>query len=247
MADIFDTIDKLTKAHDYFGKAKALTSSITTVLDATKIDPHDVSALEKLVGLGDKETKKLYKTLNARASATEAAATASYPKVEYDTLKYWTKWAKALDTHGEGSKEAKSTRDNYLWALQQYDKKLEERIGYCGALIAVAGKQLKIYKNLLVIHERGIKVAKATLLIAPEGSAKTAAMAFLLKFTNLSSPIKRINRANNKIIANAKAERTRVQPIRKTNQSFITSMQKKNLNDLLKKALKAVGVTVPAG
>ena len=244
MPDIFDTIDKLTKAHNYFGQAKKVTSSIQKVLKASKLDPHDTAALQKLVGLGAPEAKKLISTLNARADATAAAAKATYPTVPSQTTKYWTKWVQALNKHGEGSKQANGARKNYQWALEQYDKKLEERLGYCGALIAVAQKQNKIYENLLEIHTRGVKIAKATLALAPSDSAKVSAVAFLLDFSKLTGPLKAIIRNNKTIIENAKKEKNRIKPTKDHNMAFLQSMYDENMNRLLKKAFKAVGVVL---
>jgi hypothetical protein len=246
MADIFDKIDKLTNAHNYFGKAKTISSSIDKVLTATKIDPHDTAALNKLVGLGNAEAEKLRKKLSARASATKAASVASYPKVPSQTTKYWTAWANALKKHGTGSKKADGARKNYQWSLEQYDKKLEERLGYCGALIVTAEKQIKLYANLRDVHARGVRIAEITLKAAPSSEAQTAALTFLLEFGNLGGSLNAIVANNKKIVKNAKKEKARIQPLKDHNMAFLQSMRDENLTKHMRKAFKAAGLAYDA-
>lgn len=246
MADLLDKIAKFQEAHDYFGKAKTLYSSINTIRTAAKIDPKDTVALEKLVGITDKETQKLLKVLSARAKAAEAMVKGAFPDVDCFTLRAWTGWAKAIDKYGEKSPQAKKGRAQYLKSLQDYDHALHERTSFCDLLVRLSTKQIKVYKGLVEVHTATEKVCK--LVIATPSTTGTApqatAMQILLKFRAVPGPAKRIYKAHQTMIRLAKAEKKKQQAVRDENQEWITSMQIENLNNMLKKSLKAFGVTV---
>jgi len=244
MPDILDAMSKLSKAHDYFGKSKDLYKNIETIRKAADIDPHDPVQLQKLVGITDKETQKLLKTLNKRVKDTEIAAKAKFPAVKSDTTAKWGDWFVAMSKHGDGSSQEKKARNAYLKALLAYDLLLRERLLDCNIYIKQSAKQVKIYKGLVELHKSVEKIclavikAPSTTGTAPQASA----MKILLKFQGVKGPAIRIHKAHSKIISNAKTEKLRLEGIKSINDVWISDVQGKNLGDMVKKALSALGV-----
>lgn len=246
MADILEKISKYQKAHDYFGKAETLYSSIKTIHTAAKIDPKDTVALEKLVGITDTETQKLLKVLNKRAKAAEEMAKSAFPPVECYTTEAWIRWSDAIDKFGEKSAQAKKGKQLYYKRLLDYDLALHERTSYCDLLVRLSEKQVKLYKGLVEVHTEAEKLCK--LVIATPSTTGTApqatAMKILLKFRGVPGPAKRIYKAHQKVAKLAKAHKPTQQKLRDRNQEWITALQREALNAMLQKALKAVGVAV---
>lgn len=246
MADFLDAMVKLEKAHDYFGKAEDLYKNIKTVRDAAKIDPHDPVQLKKLVGITDKETQKLLKALNTRAKATETAATAKFPEIKSKTTAYWAKWWKAGDKFGMDSKEEKKARNAYLKALQDYDYLLRERISFCDILIKQSTAQEKVYKTLVDLHKTTEKICLAVIKTPSTKSTapQAKAMEILLKFQGVRGPAIRIHKAHAQIIKKCTAEKKKQEKIKTTNDVWISDIQAKNMGDVVKKALKALGISL---
>lgn len=244
MADILDAMSKLQKAHDYFGKAESLYKNINTVRDAAKIDPKDPKQLEKLVGITDKETQKLMKALNTRAKATEEAAKAKFPDIPSNTTAKWAAWWKAADKSGMGSSQEKKARNEYLKELLAYDLLLRERTTYCDILIKQSGKQIKVYKGLVELHKSAEKICLAVIKSpSTTGTAPQAtAMKILLQFRAVPGPANRIWKAHEKIIKAAKAEKAKWEKVKKVNDVWIKDIQAKNMGDVVKKALAALGI-----
>lgn len=244
MADLLDAMSKLQKAHDYFGKAKDLVNNINTVREAAKIDPKDPKQLEKLVGITDKETRKLLKVLNARAKATEEAAKAKFPDIPAKTTDAWAKWFKAMDKFGDGSKEEYKARQAYLKALLAYDYLIRERTSYCDILIKQSGKQIKVYNSLVEIHKSTEKICLAVIMSPSTTSTapQVTAMKILLKFQGVRGPAIRISKAHAKIVSAATAEKMKWETVKKTNDVWISDVQGKNLGEVVKKAFKALGI-----
>ncbi|MEM8991827.1 MAG: hypothetical protein AAGD08_15600, partial [Pseudomonadota bacterium] len=238
----------LQKAHDYYGKAKTLYGHMDKIKKAADMRPGDVDALRELAGLKDKEVKKLIDTLEKRAKAAEETAKASFPPVEAKTFAAWARWAKALEKDGENSKQANAARADYLKALQAYDYALRERITYCDIVIKVSGKQVKVYQGLSDIYDTTYKIL-TTLLKLPEVkgvSHHAAAFSMYLKFEGVGPRAKRIVKAHNKIIANAKAHKTAMEKLKKENDVWIADVGKSVFTGMLKQAMKAFGIKVPA-
>ena len=246
MPSLLDYMVGLEKTHDYFGKAEDLYKNVQTVHTAAKIDPKDPKALKQLVGITDKETAKLLATLNKRAAATEAAAKSSFPAIPSTTTAAWSKWFKAAQKGGLDSKETLKYRQAYLKALLAYDLLLRERISYCDILIKNSGQQIKIYKGLVDVHAASVKICMAV-IVAPSGMStapQVEAMNILLKFQTVPAPANRIWKAHEKIITLSKTQKAAQEKVKKANDLWIRDMQAKNLRDVVKKALSALGVAV---
>jgi hypothetical protein len=241
-----DQLSKLANAHDYFGIAKDLYGHIDKVKKWSDIDPHDVGAMMKLAGLKDKNVKKLLDTLEKRAKAAEATATAKYPPIKGMPPGEWKAWWKAGLKHGLDSKEAHKARSNYQKQLIWYDKKvLRTRTTYCDIIIKHSGKQVKIYKGLFEVWKTTQKILEILINDTPAviGTAHhSKALAMWHNFLGVGPRATRIAKAHKKIIDVAKAHKAAVMKIKDTNDVWIKDIRAAELSSMISKALKAMGI-----
>jgi hypothetical protein len=245
--DALSLLSNLQKAHDYFGKAKDLHDKVGKVRKAADLDYKDrarlVEGLKDLAGLKDKDVKKLISVLDKRAKAAEETAKAKFPDVKSPTGNPWVRWFKALDKHGEGSKEADKAQEGYRKALIEYDYLLRERSSYCDLIVKLSGKQVKTYTSLAGIAATTESILE-TLLKLPEAkgvSHHASCFAMYVKFQGVGPAAKRIVKGHQKIIASARAHKAVVERLKKENDLWVADANRAAMSKMLKSALSAMG------
>lgn len=241
----------LQKSHDLIGNgekiishAKTFKESASTCLKAATANPNDPDTLKPLVGIGDKEIKKLLSMMNAIEQQAEAMARAKLPEVASGTLSTWTKWFKAIAKSGEESKEAQRERKAYIKALKAYDSALAERIGYCQSVINIADRHIKTYSKVEAATQAGVNIAKK-LMSLPELADMPyhpAALSIVLKYRSLPSAAKRVVKAHQALKPIVSLHQKQIEKLRKENAKWLADLARADLSKMLKDALKSAGV-----
>lgn len=145
MADALTMLERLEKAHKFLDGGKSVYDNAKKVRDAAKIDPKDIAALEKLLGLQDKKLAKLGRHFEKMRKDVEAAASAGFPAVPDPTERARKELAEAEKKHGADSPQFDKKFDAYLKLVTEYERSLHERSSYMALIVKKCEANQKNY------------------------------------------------------------------------------------------------------
>lgn len=247
MPDMLEALSTLSKAHDYFGKAKFMFDTFNKVKKAARINPADTHEFEKFVGIVDDRSAALQRELDDRVKATEAAADADYPAIPVKKRdKAWVDFAKAVGKHGQTSREAERARAVYLKFELAYEKEVDARILDAGIHAKQSKKQAKLYAELARLHATTETLCEKIIKLHVRGVGPVDASAFAVikKYMNLGSKASKISKAHDRIVKKAEAEAAAMKKEKRALVGWLKDVKAKQANANLKRAFKALGVSV---
>lgn len=243
MPDKTKLVSKLTKAHDMFGKGKDIYSRLAYVKKISELDPKDAKAINKFVGLADKDSIKLRKIMDKREAVVLAAVSAPFAPVEHNVGEKRIIVLKMFHKHGPQSKQSMKALNDCVKAMERYDVALRERLGYCDVLAKHCTAQKKVH---LAIEKHMIKTEKildALSKLPSYDSGSVAEYKFtIVRYDFVKYSAARIAKGYEKLGKTAIAHKRDIESLRKDNSAWIKDIRKKQLDDLIQKGKEFLGL-----
>lgn len=248
---LFKFAEDMQKTHDLIGNGQKIYDHVKTFKDAAsdclkvaKADPKDPKALTAVADIRDKQTEALIKHMTKLAKQAEEMSKVDFPVIDKYLIESRSKWMAAIYKHGDDSKQALSMRKYHLKELKTYKGRVGEQINFCNATLAVADRNIALYRDVDSVSQAGLDIALKLLALPelPQARHHVAAAKVLMKHQTIPATARAVARGYEALKPSIRAKLKVAEAEAKNTDYWIRDMAKKDLSKFLKDALKKSGI-----